>query len=83
MVRGAYGIFYQRDTMDYWILQAFNPPFVRTGDVTLSVNAQSIQNFPVDDLTPVVNFVTPGSKPAPTVVTSTGRRRTSSSGISS
>ncbi len=65
VVRGAYGIFYQRDTMDYWILQAFNPPFVRTGDVTLSVNAQSIQNFPVDDLTPVVNFVTPGSKPAP------------------
>lgn len=65
VVRGAYGIFYQRDTMDYWILQAFNPPFVRTGDVTLGVNAQSIQSFPVDDLTPVVNFVLPGSKPAP------------------
>jgi hypothetical protein len=65
VVRGAYGIFYQRDTMDYWILQAFNPPFVRTGDVTLSADAQSLRDFPVDDLTPVVNFVRPGSRPAP------------------
>ncbi|MFN0170205.1 MAG: carboxypeptidase regulatory-like domain-containing protein [Bryobacteraceae bacterium] len=63
--RGAYGIFFQRDTMDYWILQAFNPPFVRTGDVTLNVGAQSIRDFPVDDLGPVVNFVRPGSRPAP------------------
>jgi len=65
VIRGAYGVFFQRDTMDYWILQAFNPPFVRTGDVTLGVNAQSIRDFPVDDLTPVVNFVNPGSRPAP------------------
>jgi hypothetical protein len=65
VVRGAYGIFYQRDTMDYWILQAFNQPFVRTGDVTLNVSAASLRDFPVDDLTPVVNFVQPGSRPAP------------------
>lgn len=63
--RGAYGIFFQRDTMDYWILQAFNPPFVRSGDVILGVNAQSARDFPMNDLTPVVNFVLPGAKPAP------------------
>jgi hypothetical protein len=65
VVRGAYGIFYQRDTMDNWILLAFNPPFVRTGSVTLGVNESDFRTYPVNDLTPVVNFVTPGSKPAP------------------
>ncbi|HUS08140.1 MAG TPA: TonB-dependent receptor [Bryobacteraceae bacterium] len=65
VIRGAYGIFYQRDTMDNWILLAFNPPFVRTGSVTLGVNETDFRNYPVNDLSPVVNFVTPGSKPAP------------------
>lgn len=65
VARGAYGLFYQRDTMDYWILLAFNPPFNRQGSVTLSPDEQSFRTYPVDDLTPVVNFVAPGSRPAP------------------
>jgi hypothetical protein len=64
VVRGAYGVFYQRDSACTWILMSINPPFIRTGDVRLNVNQQSIRDFPVDDLTPVVNFVNPGSRPA-------------------
>lgn len=64
VIRGAYGVFYQRDTMDNWILLAFNPPFNRQGDVTLQVNQESFLAYPNDNLTPVVNFVAPGSKPS-------------------
>ena len=64
VVRGAYGVFYQRDAACTWIGLSINPPFIRTGDVVLGVDAQSIRDFPVDDLTPVVNFVKPGSKPS-------------------
>ncbi len=64
VVRGAYGTFYQRDSANTWVGLSINPPFIRTGDVTLEANEQSIRDFPVDDLTPVVNFVKPGSKPA-------------------
>jgi hypothetical protein len=42
------------------------PDAIGTGDVTLEVNAQSIRDFPVDDLTPVINYVRPGSRPAVT-----------------
>ena len=43
---------------------SINPPFIRTGDVTLGVRQQDIATYPIDDLTPVVNFVAPGSRPA-------------------
>jgi hypothetical protein len=56
VVRGAYGVFYQRDAACTWIGMALNPPFVRNGDVVLSVNAQSYHDYPIEDLTPVVNF---------------------------
>ena len=46
-----------------WVLMANVPPFIRTGLVTLSANQSSYSQFPVDDLTPVVNYVAPGSKP--------------------
>jgi Carboxypeptidase regulatory-like domain/TonB dependent receptor-like, beta-barrel len=66
VVRGAFGLFYQRESSQPWIGLSLNPPFIRTGDVTLEANAQSIRDFPVDDLTPVINFVRPGSRPAVT-----------------
>lgn len=66
VVRGAYGVFYQRGAACTWIGLSINPPFIRTGDAVLSVNQQSYQEFPLNDLTPVVNFVAPGSKPAVT-----------------
>lgn len=64
VVRGAYGIFYQRDNACTWIGLSINAPWIRTGDVTLQVSQEDITAFPVDDLTPVVNFVEPGSKPS-------------------
>jgi hypothetical protein len=56
VVRGAYGVFYQRDAACTWIGMSLNPPFVRNGDVVLSVNQQSYHDYPIEDLTPVVNF---------------------------
>ena len=56
VVRGAYGLFFQRDAACTWEGMNLNPPFVRTGDVVLAANQQSFQDFPIDDLTPVVNF---------------------------
>jgi hypothetical protein len=66
VVRGAYGVFYQRGAACTWIGLSVNPPFIRSGDAVLSVNQQSYQEFPLNDLTPVVNYVAPGSKPAVT-----------------
>jgi outer membrane receptor protein involved in Fe transport len=63
-VRGAYGVFYQRTSAQAGIGMAINPPFIRTGDVVLGVRQTDIEAFPVDDLTPVVNFIAPGSKPS-------------------
>jgi len=62
--RGAYGVFYQRYSAQDAIGMSINPPFIRTGDVTLGVRQQDIDTFPIDDLTPVVNFVAPGSRPS-------------------
>ena len=56
VVRGAYGIFYQRDAACTWIGMSLNPPFVRNGDVVLAVGQQSYQDYPIEDLSPVVNF---------------------------
>ncbi|MGH9338061.1 MAG: TonB-dependent receptor domain-containing protein [Acidobacteriota bacterium] len=64
VVRGAYGIFYQRDNACTWIGLSINSPWIRTGDVSLEVTQEDFEAFPVDDLTPVVNFVEPGSKPS-------------------
>lgn len=64
VARGAYGVFYQRVSSQAAIGMSFNPPFVRTGDVVLGVNENDIRTFPIDDLTPVVNFVAPGSRPS-------------------
>src|SRR6185369_14279299 len=63
VIRGAYGIFYQRDTTNDWITQAFNIPFNRSGLVTLQPTEQDFRSYPVDDLSPVVNFTLPGSLP--------------------
>lgn len=68
VARGAYGIFFQKVSQQESISLAINPPFIRTGDVVLSVSEQDLRNFPIDDLTPVVNFVAPGSRPALTAV---------------
>ncbi len=68
VARGAYGIFFQKVSQQESISLAINPPFIRTGDVVLSVSEQDIRNFPIDDLTPVINFVAPGSRPALTAV---------------
>jgi hypothetical protein len=65
VVRGAYGIFYQRDAACTWIGMALNPPFVRNGDVILAVNQQSYQTYPIEDLGPVVNYKS-SAKPAVT-----------------
>jgi hypothetical protein len=64
VVRGAYGIFYQRDNACTWIGLSINSPWIRTGDVTLGVNQNDFNTYPIDDLTPVVNFVAPGSRPS-------------------
>ena len=63
-VRGAYGVFSQRYSAQDAIGLSINPPFIRTGDVTLGVNANDLRAFPIDDLTPVVNFLNPASRPA-------------------
>ncbi|MGH9659867.1 MAG: TonB-dependent receptor domain-containing protein, partial [Bryobacteraceae bacterium] len=68
VARGAYGVFYQKVSQQESISLSINPPFIRTGDVVLSVSEQDFRNFPIDDLTPVVNFVAPGSRPALTTV---------------
>ena len=64
VVRGAYGLFSQRDNACTWIGISINSPWIRTGSVTLDVNQNDLDTFPVDDLGPVVNFVVPGSKPS-------------------
>ena len=64
VARGAYGVFYQKVSQQESISLSINPPFIRTGDVVLGVNEQDLRNYPIDDLTPVVNFVAPGSRPA-------------------
>ena len=64
VARGAYGVFYQRYSAQDALGMSINPPFIRTGDVTLGVRQQDIATYPIDDLTPVVNFVAPGSRPA-------------------
>jgi hypothetical protein len=64
VVRGAYGLFSQRDNACTWIGISINAPWIRTGDVTLDVSQSDIDTFPVDDLGPIVNFVAPGSKPS-------------------
>lgn len=46
VVRGAYGVFYQRGAACTWIGLSINPPYIRTGDAVLSVNQQSYQDFP-------------------------------------
>ena len=66
VIRGAYGLFYQRDAACTWVNISINAPFIRTGDAVLSVNQTSYQTFPVDNLTPVVGYLAPGSKPAVT-----------------
>jgi hypothetical protein len=63
-VRGAYGVFYQRVSSQAAIGMSINPPFVRTGDVVLGVNETDYRTYPIDDLTPVVNFIAPGSRPS-------------------
>ena len=68
VLRGAYGIFFQKVSQQESISLAINPPVIRTGDVVLGVNQQDFRNYPIDDLTPVVNFVAPGSRPALTAV---------------
>ncbi|MBI3697153.1 MAG: TonB-dependent receptor [Acidobacteria bacterium] len=64
VARGAYGIFYRRYSAQDAIGMSINPPFIRTGDVVLGVRQQDAATYPIDDLTPVVNFVAPGSRPA-------------------
>ena len=64
VARGAYGIFYQRYSAQDALGMSINPPYIRTGDVTLGVRAVDVATYPIDDLTPVVNFVAPGSRPA-------------------
>ena len=68
VARGAYGIFFQKVSQQESISLAINPPNIRTGDVVLGVNETDYRNYPLDDLTPVVNFVAPGSRPALTAV---------------
>ena len=68
VVRGAYGIFYQRYSAQGPIGMSFNTPFIRTGDVVLGVNQTDYRTYPIDNLVPVVNFVAPGSKPSVTAI---------------
>jgi hypothetical protein len=68
VMRGAYGIFYQRYSAQGPINMSINTPFVRSGDVFLGVNDKDYRTFPIDNLTPVVNFIAPGSKPSVTGV---------------
>jgi len=68
VLRGAYGIFFQKVSQQESISLSINPPNIRTGDVVLAVTEQDFRTYPIDDLTPVVNFVAPGSRPALTSV---------------
>jgi hypothetical protein len=68
VARGAFGVFFQKVSQQESISLAINPPNIRTGDVVLGVNESDYRTYPVDDLTPVVNFVAPGSRPALTAV---------------
>lgn len=68
VLRGAYGVFYQKVSQQESISLAINTPNIRTGDVVLGVNETDFRTYPIDDLTPVVNFVAPGSRPALTSV---------------
>lgn len=68
VARGAYGVFYQKVSQQESISLAINTPNIRTGDVVLGVNELDYRTYPFDDLTPVVNFVAPGSRPALTSV---------------
>lgn len=68
VARGAYGIFFQKVSQQESISLSINPPFIRTGDVVLGVNEADFRSFPIDDLTPVVNFVAPGSRPSLTAL---------------
>jgi len=46
VIRGGYGIFYQRDIVDKWIEASINPPFVRSFNVVLdSSNFRSFDWF--------------------------------------
>ncbi len=64
VLRGAYGVFFQRAAACTWINLSISPPYIRSGTAVLSVNQQSYQEFPLNDLSPVVNFIAPGSKPS-------------------
>jgi hypothetical protein len=68
VLRGAYGIFFQKVSQQESISLSINPPNIRTGDVVLGVTEADRLAFPIDDLTPVVNFIAPGSRPALTSV---------------
>ena len=68
VARAAYGFFFQKVSQQESISLAINPPFIRTGDVVLAVTEQDFRTYPIDDITPVVNFVAPGSRPALTAV---------------
>jgi hypothetical protein len=46
VLRGGYGVFYQRDTIDKWVEAAINPPFVRSVNTVLDkTNFQSFDWF--------------------------------------
>ncbi len=64
VIRGAYGLFSQRDNACTWIGISINSPWIRTGSVTLGVNQNDLDTFPINDLRPVTDFVAPGSKPS-------------------
>lgn len=68
VVRGAYGVFFQKVSQQESISLSINTPNIRTGDVVLAVTETDRVTYPIDDLTPVVNFIAPGSRPALTSV---------------
>jgi len=43
VIRGGYGIFYQRDIVDKWVEASVNPPFVRSSNTVL--DATNFQTF--------------------------------------
>jgi hypothetical protein len=46
VVRGGYGLFYQRDIQDKWVESSVNPPFVRSANTVLDLtNFQSFDWF--------------------------------------
>jgi hypothetical protein len=46
VIRGGYGIFYQRDIVDKWVEASVNPPFVRSANTVLDLtNFQSFNWF--------------------------------------